>query len=1077
MPNLTTEQQTQLRQNLKLLEMANQKQMVATIASYKGSPVVNVVNPQNRIRRDHHKSRTSGASDFTSLVFKALGDRSATPVSSALKEQIVQCAENGSLEGLLNKNTIRAITKQRKLLSLEPPATPETPIKKRAAEVIYTQYSHFEPDVYTPTPEAGCYANEIHFEPDTYRAPATASEQPFLAQPTIDYRKPLLPPEEASSAYCDESYERESIPFSSDTLTEESDHETSTTTTDSDGNSIPYEPVSIEETSSSSVSTSVSETDSLGLIDFPNTDEFDAAEVARDKFNFLTEQIPDISLPDCKDFLHAYYQLCLLDSDVTPVPEEYTELVTQLQAFYTERHQAENFKQLDKELLWQAITNVRSHLSDQEFQDLLAEPGQGLCKKTLQQFVSSTMSTVFSKQPHLRGHRTEKVTGEQLQLMRELRDNSLVMSDCQYDLIKDGETTPTAADANAFFHKFREDIDRFSIENRAFRQFMQSSTNLDIQGIQTKVAEKKDLSPAELKAVTEARKLRFDVEKGIGRTWDQSVLTREDSWGQDDENGYSSYMAMLELSKLCNPQIMAFQRQQLNDTHQQAKKHSRVVIEGSGINGLLLAITQLEAGATVTLVETDEKPDHQVLKLDPLWVHTAQYYLGDQFQELFSPEDSPEDSSGHSHTAAGILRQDGSADIPAAALKAALETELSALTESHHLPLTRRTETIEATAIKEQPDAPAIAFHTKPLVNIREDIKAEQLIFSQNQVSAACKTLLKPVSKTVRRPITFEREKPVITKDNTPTETGSEHEFDTTSEQPAGPPIFYGKCSWSGGRMNGEGLQSKESDSERTTVIDGSFFTGFISRLTSLTSPAALKDSGTKSPQLLNSGLSVAKPGSPQLSQLRDELNGKRLDTHCAETSGQLTLSMEMPPAFENYLREVQKEITQYLGPAWASKTSEYLDVPSALKSQNDHDLIGSRIMQAWFSTVAAQLDVERESIQTDSIVVRSGISNSLETPAKRLEDREDKLIVSAVGNTTAQTCRPDGEQLTAVREQIFAQQQLTEEMASPITTPVAGMKLEELEEQRDHVAFDDYEYSHERSIDYVLQEPLPQGS
>lgn len=108
------------------------------------------------------------------------------------------------------------------------------------------------------------------------------------------------------------------------------------------------------------------------------------------------------------------------------------------------------------------------------------------------------------------------------------------------------------------------------------------------------------------------------------------------------------------------------------EQHKSSKNLSRpkVVIEGGGPTGLLLAITQFCAGAEVTLFEkrSTQYSRNQIVKLDPKWVAELKFYLGSHFYDLF---ESPKRK--------GCLRNDGTADIAIKDLEDALHLTLSKL--------------------------------------------------------------------------------------------------------------------------------------------------------------------------------------------------------------------------------------------------------------------------------------------------------------------------------------------------------------------------------------------------------------
>jgi hypothetical protein len=93
----------------------------------------------------------------------------------------------------------------------------------------------------------------------------------------------------------------------------------------------------------------------------------------------------------------------------------------------------------------------------------------------------------------------------------------------------------------------------------------------------------------------------------------------------------------------------------------------RVAIEGGGPTGLLLALTQYEAGADVTLFEKRSElyERSQIVRLDPKWMARLKYYLGEEYYKVFSDE-------GHK----AIIREDGFGEIATMDLEAILNLRL-----------------------------------------------------------------------------------------------------------------------------------------------------------------------------------------------------------------------------------------------------------------------------------------------------------------------------------------------------------------------------------------------------------------
>jgi len=105
--------------------------------------------------------------------------------------------------------------------------------------------------------------------------------------------------------------------------------------------------------------------------------------------------------------------------------------------------------------------------------------------------------------------------------------------------------------------------------------------------------------------------------------------------------------------------------------HDSMPHHVKVGIEGGGPTGLMLALTQFQAGSDVCLFEKRSTlfDRTQVVRLDPKWVVQMQFYLGEKFYQLFVD---------NKHT--GTFREDGYVEIVTRDLEDILNQRLAELT-------------------------------------------------------------------------------------------------------------------------------------------------------------------------------------------------------------------------------------------------------------------------------------------------------------------------------------------------------------------------------------------------------------
>lgn len=180
-----------------------------------------------------------------------------------------------------------------------------------------------------------------------------------------------------------------------------------------------------------------------------------------------------------------------------------------------------------------------------------------------------------------------------------------------------------------------------------------------------------ELNPKEARLVVNTQHVWLEIQKNQGAYLDLALLPQLDT--------------MRRVNELRSEQIDLAKMQLIIREHDKAQKHFRVGLEGGGPVGLLMAITQFEAGAKVSLFEkrSTQYDRTQIVKLDPMWMSALQYYLGEEYYKIFS---DPEHR--------GIIRSDGFGEIATLFLEEAIHTRLTQLMsllpgEGNDLPLER----------------------------------------------------------------------------------------------------------------------------------------------------------------------------------------------------------------------------------------------------------------------------------------------------------------------------------------------------------------------------------------------------
>jgi hypothetical protein len=163
----------------------------------------------------------------------------------------------------------------------------------------------------------------------------------------------------------------------------------------------------------------------------------------------------------------------------------------------------------------------------------------------------------------------------------------------------------------------------------------------------------------QLQLVLEARRVILDIDLQAGRYFDDSVLS---SLSSDLGLEKARQLDQLRGSTIDMAQLVS-----IKEAHDKFPHHPRVAIEGGGPTGLLLALTQYEGGADVSLFEKRSGlyERSQIVRLDPKWMGMLKYYLGEEYYKTFVDENHK-----------GIIREDGFGEITTMDLEAILNIRL-----------------------------------------------------------------------------------------------------------------------------------------------------------------------------------------------------------------------------------------------------------------------------------------------------------------------------------------------------------------------------------------------------------------
>lgn len=241
------------------------------------------------------------------------------------------------------------------------------------------------------------------------------------------------------------------------------------------------------------------------------------------------------------------------------------------------------------------------------------------------------------------------------------------------------------------------------------------------------------LDARELELVVRGQHAFLEVQKNQGPYLDISMLPQFDF--------------LRQISQLRGDNIDMAKLLWTIDSHNNSPNHPRVAIEGGGPIGLLLGITQFEAGAKVSLYEKRSTlyDRTQIVKLDPKWMNTLQFYLGEEYYKLFTDD---------KHR--GVIRPDGFGEIATLFLEEAIHTRLTHLismlpAEGDDLPLERMA--AYELAEVQKPAVPGGKYAIAAKYQPEKEPVAEQAALNEDIDKALVATIQGGTQKTVTREI------------------------------------------------------------------------------------------------------------------------------------------------------------------------------------------------------------------------------------------------------------------------------------------------------------------------------------
>lgn len=356
------------------------------------------------------------------------------------------------------------------------------------------------------------------------------------------------------------------------------------------------------------------------------------------------------------------------DPSVKANLQELHNIHQQLEKYFRESHQRGGFYEVEIAMRRNFLFNL---MDDENTFAILAKDNpfvQFLCEDVLTNIYEKA-----TQEPSIHGHPRELVTLDDLRALRVMRHHFSQNSTMNHML---------EVSISTINHKLEEMKHQLQQKQDIFKKLEKLNVQ-DIQALPTYLQALNDkflqMSSSEmrdhvvldetLQLILEGRKLLLDVELQSGRFFDSSIWMSAPNQFVD-ETIRSGLKKAGELDKLRGLAIDMAQIESFKKSHQQYSHHARVAIEGGGPTGLLLALTQYEAGSKVSLFEKRSGlyDRSQIVRLDPKWMSMLKFYLGEKYYSTFVDQNHK-----------GIIREDGFGEIATMDLEAILNIRVMEL--------------------------------------------------------------------------------------------------------------------------------------------------------------------------------------------------------------------------------------------------------------------------------------------------------------------------------------------------------------------------------------------------------------
>lgn len=760
-----------------------------------------------------------------------------------------------------------------------------------------------------------------------------------------------------------------------------------------------------------------------------------AAEALKFESPLLLAKIPRLTLEDCRSTLQHYFTVALIAPELIPANDPAIKMMRKIEKHFNNTRQPDGFQDLMDEIISGQLKMLKNNLSDMEYQGWLDRVAASYAPQrddTLKRALRRVTRNALVVSDSIHGHPRERVHEHLLQLLYRFNNNTSLQR--KFNL--------SHTIHSRVLDKLDTDIDEVATKLGRIQTQLQA---IDLPLLQEKLGNLRNipahiikeqlegnnlpeheknklrLTPEERRAIAECRKTLLDIQLSAGRRWDLSVLLNAGYWSPPHKGKEKELEQLLAVDTLRGPAIDEAQMEWMLTQHDQVMHPLSVVIEGAGPTGLLTALTQFIAGANVSCFEQrSTKYDRvQVVRLDPLWMNMLKFYLGEEYYQLFG------DASQGVHEGKGVVREDGFGEIVTFRLEEALHDQLQKVISYHtaHPPTSdrrgRHFELIAAHQLAgvEPPKEPGEKYKLASRYNPRHDLANPERPGYQtpnvNSVEADLLVCAGGKNSHLRNQL-----------------MGN---VNVSGSKP------YGVCSWELEECHTDYDESKIDfksfeDFRGMIVFDEEFHTHFAHQVSQEIPPVG-SDITEAERAVIERFQALGKRRSP-MGALQHGVRGEALQTRCFENKGLIYIGMEVPSAFDRYLKQLERELHRI--PLRMKGTAE----DNRLRRERDERV--KKILQhfqiGWFQAVAHSYRLDQEG-QKNVRCTHNNVNRKFASVFHVQQDRvqqnvvvqksrgnDHELMVTAAGDAAAAPHFLRYSGLTGARENILNLQDYTKE-------------------------------------------------